>query len=123
MQAAVKAKVLKDRRASRVRFKIRGSNRNKRKRIFFHVTNKFLYAQLIDEISGKTLLSVTTRKKGEKSAKNLEAAKGLADAFAQQLQSKGVAADEGFLFDRAGKLYHGRVKAFADQLREKGLKL
>lgn len=83
-------------------------------------SNKEIYAQLIDDNSGKTILSVSSRDK-EIDAKGtkLEQAVAVGKAVAEKAVSAGVL---NCAFDRNGYLYHGRVKALADAAREAGLK-
>lgn len=121
-----KIRELRERRKKRVRAKLKERNRQKKLRIYFHVSNRYLYAQLIDDESGKTLVTTTTAipplKTGE-CTKNKEAAKRLAEHFAQVLRQKGLSDEKGYVFDRGAKLYHGRVKVFAETLREQGIKI
>ena len=124
MKVQEKIKALSDRRKKRVRYAVCSVNRTKRPRIYIYLSNKYITAQLIDEKEGKTLLSASTQEasfKG-KSTKNKVAAEALAELFAKKMQDKDVSDEQGFIFDRGSKLYHGRIKAFADKLREKGLK-
>lgn len=127
MSAITRLNTLRERRKRRVRAKIQAGNRSDRKRIYLHVSNRYLYAQLIDDAAKKTIFSVTTlsadlSKKG-KSAKNKEAAKALAENFASSLSKFSLSPDTGYVFDRGEKLYHGRVRVFAEALREKGIKI
>ena len=82
-----------------------------------------LQAQLIDDESKKTLFSLSTADKTVKqktpSGGNIKAALILGESFSMLAKEKGVTQ---IIFDRAGYLYHGRVKAFADALRKGGLK-
>ena len=105
------------RRHRRVRGKVQGSP--ERPRLVVHRSNRGIAAQLVDDLSGKTLasaswLSLKTSFKGDKSEQAAEVGKLLA-ASAKQ------AGVESVVFDRAGYLYHGRVKALADGAREGGL--
>lgn len=79
-----------------------------------------IYAQLIDDGSGKTLASASTteKKSGKKSGGNVASAKEIGKAIAQRAQEKGI---KKVVFDRGGYLYHGRIKALADAAREAGL--
>ena len=83
-------------------------------------SNKEIYAQLIDDNSGKTILAVSSRDK-EIDAKGtkLEQAVAVGKAVAEKALNAGVLT---CAFDRNGYLYHGRVKALADAAREAGLK-
>ncbi|MCB1145425.1 MAG: 50S ribosomal protein L18 [Leptospiraceae bacterium] len=125
MSVDTKKKELADRRKNRVRKKIKEVNRTGKPRIFFAVTNKHLYAQLINDESGATLMSVSSlhpklRQPG-KSLKNKEYAKKLAELFVETMQEKSLKLDQGYVFDRGASLYHGRVQVFAETLREKGV--
>jgi large subunit ribosomal protein L18 len=105
------------RRHRRVRGKVRGTA--ERPRLVVFRSNRGIEAQLVDDVSGRTLASASwlaLRKtfKGDKSAQATEVGKLLAE----QAKQAGVAA---CVFDRAGYLYHGRVKALADGAREGGL--
>lgn len=84
----------------------------------FRSNNEF-YAQLIDDINSKTLLSVSSLKDAD--AKGTKIEKSI--TVGKKLGEKAVAANiTDVVFDRGGYLYHGRVKAFADAAREAGLK-
>ena len=82
-----------------------------------------IYAQIIDDSLGSTLVSASTLEKtvrGDlKSFGNLDAAKVVGKTIAERAKSKGI---ETVVFDRGGYIYHGRVKALADAARENGLK-
>ncbi|RME93819.1 MAG: 50S ribosomal protein L18 [Candidatus Hydrogenedentota bacterium] len=121
MSAETKVKLLRFRRKRRVRSKLKAFNRSGRKRIYFHITNKNLYAQVIDDSTGQTLATVTTvSKNSDKNMANKQQAEALAERLAAKMQEKGLTSEK-FVFDRGGKRYHGRVKVFADKLREKGI--
>jgi len=85
-------------------------------------SGKNLYAQLIDDMKGHTLFSFSTNMSGLKNkiayGGNVKAAASLGEAFAKQAKEKGF---NKIVFDRAGYLYHGRVKAFAEGARKNGL--
>jgi large subunit ribosomal protein L18 len=93
-----------------------------RPRLYLHRSLNNLYAQVIDDTQGKVLFGVSTLSKDVKSkitsGGNVAAAKILGEALGIQAKSKGITK---VCFDRAGYRYHGRVKAFADSAREKGL--
>jgi len=80
-------------------------------------------AQLIDDVEGKTLISLSTLDKEFKKANpkggNLKSAAALGEQLAKAAQAKGIT---DVVFDRGGYIYHGRVKAFADSARKAGLK-
>jgi large subunit ribosomal protein L18 len=91
-------------------------------RLVVYRSNKFIYAQIIDDLKGSTLVQANTQEDGFKSLgskKNLEAAKMLGSLIGQRAVEKKV---ERVLFDRNGYEYHGRIKALAEGAREAGLK-
>ncbi|MEL6359059.1 MAG: 50S ribosomal protein L18 [Bacteroidota bacterium] len=103
----------------RIRKKVSGTAQRPRLSIFR--SNKFIYAQLIDDASGKTLLQASSYEaaianEGTKS----EQAKQVGLLLADRAKAAGV---ETAVFDRGGYLYHGRVKSLADGAREGGLQL
>ena len=119
--------LLKDRRKRRVRFKLQSNNKLKLKRVSFIASNRYLYAQLIDSQSGKTLFGTSTlvfrkNKEDKSSYTNKDFSKKLADSFFDQIKSI-IKEDESFIFDRGFRLYHGKVKDFVEQLRSRGLKI
>jgi len=91
-------------------------------RLSIHKSIKNLHAQLIDDISGHTLLSLSTNigafKAKTGSGGNVKAASMFGEQFAEEAAKKGFSK---VVFDRGGYLYHGRIKAFADACRKKGL--
>jgi large subunit ribosomal protein L18 len=104
------------RRHRRVRGKIRGTA--ERPRLAVYRSNRGIFAQLVDDDAGKTIVSsswTTVGAKGDKSTQAAEVGKALAAAA----KKAGI---ETVVFDRAGYLYHGRVKALAEGAREGGLK-
>jgi large subunit ribosomal protein L18 len=109
-------------RKRRVRKKIEGSSERPRLTVF--KTARHIYAQIIDDSKGITLLSASTISKDIKSkAKgiggNIKGAKLIGETLGKKGKQKGV---EEIVFDRNGFLYHGRIKALADAARENGLK-
>lgn len=83
-------------------------------------SNKEIYAQLIDDNSGKTLVSVSSRDKEiNATGTKIDVAKTVGKAIAEKAAKIGI---DAVAFDRNGFLYHGRVKALADAAREAGLK-
>lgn len=82
---------------------------------------KHIYAQVIDDLSGKTLASASTNEKGAKDPKggNCNAAVTVGTRLAERAKAAGVQA---IVFDRNGFRYHGRIKALADAARKGGLK-
>ena len=105
----------------RIREKISGSA--SRPRLCVYRSLKYIYAQIIDDAQGTTLVSASTFEKevrsGLKATGNIEASKLLGKTIAERAKSKGI---ETVVFDRGGYLYHGRVKAVAEAARESGLK-
>jgi large subunit ribosomal protein L18 len=105
------------RRHSRVREKIRGSARRPRLAVFRSITH--IYAQLIDDDSGRTLVTASsvdaTDGKGNKS----ERAKAVGASLGEKAKAKGIGEA---VFDRGGYRYHGRVKALGDAARSAGLR-
>lgn len=108
-------------RQKRVRRKVSGTTERPRLNIFR--SGKNIYAQIINDLEGKTLVSSSSLDKDLKSkikvGSNKEAAKLVGQDIAEKAKAKGI---ETVTFDRAGYLYHGRVKSLADGAREGGLK-
>ena len=102
----------------RVRKKISGSAECPRLNVYR--SNKNIYAQLIDDQAGETLVSASTQDKDLKleSTANIEAANKVGELIANRAKEKGI---ETVVFDRGGYLYHGRVAAVAQGAREAGL--
>jgi len=102
----------------RIRRKVKGSN--DRPRLAIYRSLNHIYAQVIDDLSGKTLVSASTTEKDLRGATggNLEAAKRVGQAIAERAIAKGI---EQVVFDRGGYLYHGRIKALTDAARSAGL--
>ena len=91
-----------------------------RPRLSVFRSNKEIYAQLIDDNSGKTLAAASSRDKDiEAKGTKTEVATAVGKAIAEKAKKAGV---ETVAFDRGGNLYHGRVKALAEGAREAGLK-
>lgn len=113
----------KNDRRDRIRFRIRKtvSGTDQRPRLAVFRSNKEIYAQLIDDVNGKTITAASSRDKGIDASKEnkVEAAKLVGKAIAEKAQKEGV---ESISFDRGGYLYHGRVKSLAEGAREGGLK-
>ncbi len=105
-------------RRKRVRAKISGTAARPRLSVYRSLSN--IYAQLIDDVSGVTLVSASTVEKGaEGYGGNKEAAKKVGETLAKRAIEKGITE---VVFDRGGYLYHGRVQELADGAREGGLK-
>ena len=107
-------KALRDRRHARIRARINGTAERPRLSIF--LSNRYLYAQVIDDEKGVTLASATS--KGLKGKTMTEAAKVVGENIAKAAVAKGVAK---VVFDRGGFTYSSRVKALADAARAGGL--
>lgn len=107
-------------RRDRIRRKIQGTSA--RPRLAIHRSLNHIYAQIINDVEGKTLLGLSTKSKefpALKDAGNVKGAKELGKLIAKKALEKKILE---VVFDRSGFLYHGRVKAFADGAREEGLK-
>ena len=105
-------------RHSRVRSKISGTAERPRLSVFR--SENHIYAQIIDDVAGNTLVAASTVEKGfEGNGGNCDAAKKVGSVLAERALKKGV---EEVVFDRGGYIYHGRVKALAEGAREGGLK-
>jgi len=108
-------------RHTRIRKRVQGTT--ERPRLAVHFSGKNIYAQVIDDEKGTTLVSATTTEKtfkGEKSTRaNTATAEKIGKLIAERSKSKSV---EKVVFDRGGFMYHGKVKALADAAREGGLK-
>lgn len=103
---------------SRIRRKIRGTSDRPRLAVFRSI--KHIYAQVIDDDNGKTLISASTveQKLKVKSGSDVDGAKEIGKVIAERALSAGI---EHVVFDRGGYVYHGRVKALLDATREAGL--
>jgi large subunit ribosomal protein L18 len=108
-------------RKARVRKKIMGSK--KRPRLNVYRSNKHIYAQLVEDMDGGTIVSVSTLSKEFRQdvskMKKVDAAKKVGELIGKFAKEKNI---EKVVFDRSGYLYHGRVKALAEGAREAGLK-
>jgi len=111
-----------ERRTAKVRRNVRRAA-GQRARLSVFRSSKHIYAQIIDDTKGETLVSASSLEKemrtSFKTGANIEAAKAVGKRVAERATSKGVTQ---VIFDRGGYLYHGRVKALADAAREGGLK-
>jgi large subunit ribosomal protein L18 len=105
----------RDRRRKRIRAKIFGTDKKPRLSVFR--SNKYIVAQLIDDLKGNTLASATSKNIKGKSI--LEKAKAVGVSVAEQAKTKNI---KTAVFDRGGYLYTGSVSAVADGAREAGLK-
>ena len=109
-------------RKLRIRRRIRkiSAGTENRPRLSVFRSNKEIYAQLIDDNSGKTLAAASSRDKAiEVKGTKTEVANAVGKAIAEKAKKAGI---ENVAFDRGGNLYHGRVKSLAEGAREAGLK-
>ena len=105
-------------RHARVRGKISGTAEMPRLCVFR--SENHIYAQIINDVEGKTLAAASTVEKAfEGNGSNVEAAKKIGALIAERALKKGI---ENVVFDRGGYIYHGRVQALAEGARESGLK-
>jgi large subunit ribosomal protein L18 len=106
---------------ARIRRKVAGTPQ--RPRLAIYRTLKHIYAQVVDDRSGSTLVSASSVDPGLRpqvsAGGNISAAKVVGKTVAERAKAKGI---EAVVFDRGGYLYHGRVKALAEAAREAGLK-
>ena len=117
MVKTVNKKAMRLHRHVRVRGKISGTPECPRLNVFR--SNANIYAQLIDDVNGVTLVSANTlEKEFEGATGNVEAAKKVGLVLAERAKAKGI---EDVVFDRGGYMYHGRVAALAEGAREGGL--
>jgi len=118
MVGKIDKKAMRLKRHVRVRGKISGTPERPRLNVFR--SNANIYAQIIDDVNGVTLVSASTLDKDfEGAAGNCEAAKKVGQVIAERAKAKGI---EEVVFDRGGYVYHGRVAALAEGARESGLK-
>lgn len=107
---------------ARVRSKKRLHPTADKPRVVVYKSNQYLYAQVIDDLSGKVVLSVSSRSKelkDQKLGKNVKSAEIIGKVLGQKLKEKKI---EAICFDRNGFKYHGKVKALADACRSEGIK-
>mgnify|MGYP006075559835 CR=1 FL=1 len=110
-------KMERQRRHIRVRRKISGTA--ERPRLCVYKSNSNIYAQIIDDVVGNTLVSASTLDKEVKTKKsNIEAAKEVGTLIAKRAVSKNI---KTVVYDRSGYIYHGIVKELAEAAREGGL--
>ncbi|MBO3759944.1 50S ribosomal protein L18 [Ciceribacter sp. L1K23] len=109
------------RRANRVRRQIKAVA-NGRPRLSVHRSSKNIYAQIIDDVAGRTLAAASTLdgdlKKGLKTGADIAAAAAVGKLVAERASKAGV---KDVVFDRGAFIYHGRIKALAEAAREGGL--
>src|SRR5579871_1246351 len=126
----IEKKAIRSRIHERIRHKLRGTAERPRLAVFRSVAH--IYAQVIDDNHGRTLVAASSvdkggagkpakgskGKTGKSSGGNVAAAKAIGKLVAERAKEKGISK---VVFDRGGYLYHGRVKALADAAREAGL--
>ena len=121
MKLLKKKQSLRQKRIWRIRKKIAGTEA--RPRLCVSFTNKHIYAQAIDDETGKTLVSVSSLGKDlrdEKLSANRNSAVQLGKIFAEKAKAADITS---VVFDRHGRPYHGRVKDFAEAVREGGIQI
>jgi large subunit ribosomal protein L18 len=104
----------------RIRKRISGTSKRPRMTVFR--SNKQIYVQLVDDLTGETVVSASSKSKEVADKKNItktEQAKLVGKLLAERSLAKGI---DSVVFDRNGYLYHGRIKTLADSAREGGLK-
>jgi large subunit ribosomal protein L18 len=111
-----KRNAIRQRIHDRIRRKLSGTEARPRLNVYRSLNH--IYAQVIDDQSGATLVSASTLALKVKSGGNVAAAKEIGKAVAERAVEKGI---KKVVFDRGGFLYHGRIKALADAAREAGL--
>jgi len=117
--------IIRKRKNLRVRRSIRARVQGtpERPRMIIVKSNKYLYTQIIDDLNHKVIIAASTLEKTVKeklkSAKSLEAAKTMGEVIAERLKEKKI---DSVVFDRNVYVYSGRVKAFADAARGKGIR-
>lgn len=115
--STIHRKTIRQRIHKRIRRKVTGTT--ERPRLAVHYSNQHIYAQVIDDSAGKTLVSASTMDKSfEKASSNIESAQKVGKLLAERAKGSNISA---VVFDRGGHLYHGKVKALADAAREAGL--
>ena len=114
-------KIVRDRIHKRIRKKVSGTA--DRPRLCVHFSGKHVYAQVVDDDAGKTLIAAATTEKAvigkSKTASNRASAEIVGKTIAERAKAKKI---DNVVFDRGGFIYHGKVKALADAAREGGLK-
>ena len=111
----------KSERRQRIQYRIRKivSGTAARPRLSVFRSNKEIYAQLIDDVNGVTLLAASSREKEIGKGTNVEVANAVGKLVAEKALKAGI---DNVTFDRGGYLYHGRIKSLAEGARAAGLK-
>jgi len=105
------------RKKTRIRKKVFGTA--ERPRMVIHKSNKYIYVQFVDDLKGKTLLSISSSTLKLEHSANIKASICLGEAAGKKAILVGI---KQVVFDRGGYIYHGKVRAFADAARKAGLK-
>jgi large subunit ribosomal protein L18 len=108
--------VIRQRVHARIRERMQGTEARPRLNVYRSLNH--IYAQVIDDAKGETLVSASTLASKVKTGGNIAAAKEVGKLVAERAREKGI---KQVVFDRGGYLYHGRIKALADSAREAGL--
>jgi large subunit ribosomal protein L18 len=109
--------LIRERIHTKIRKRLRGTTERPRLAVFRSL--KHIYAQVIDDTTGRTIVSASSNEKEASiSGGNVDGAKAIGKLVAERAMAKGVKA---VVYDRGGYIYHGRVKALADAAREAGL--
>ena len=116
MITQTKRNAIRQRIHARIRAKLAGTAERPRLNVYRSLNN--IYAQVIDDQKGQTLVSASTISLKLKTGGNVAAAKEIGKAVAEKAVEKGI---KKVVFDRGGYLYHGRIKALADAARAAGL--
>jgi large subunit ribosomal protein L18 len=106
------------RRHARVRRKVSGTA--ERPRLAVYRSNRHIYVQLIDDDAARTIASASDREVQAGGEGKTDVAKAVGELIAERAKASGI---ERVVFDRGGRLYHGRVAALAEGAREKGLQI
>lgn len=115
--STINRKAIRRKIHNRIRRKVTGTAA--RPRLAVHYSNQHIYAQIIDDSVGKTLISASTLDKAfENASSNIESSQKVGQLLAERAKGSNISS---VVFDRGGHLYHGKVKALADAAREAGL--
>jgi large subunit ribosomal protein L18 len=114
--SALSIREARARRQRRIRGRVTGTPERPRVSVFR--SNKAIYAQIVDDLAGVTVVAARSAEVESSGLNKSEVAKKVGTLLAQRAKDKGV---ERVVFDRSGYLYHGRVKALAEGAREGGL--
>lgn len=118
---SIKSRKSRERRRRRIRMKLSGTSERPRLNVFRSLDH--IYAQVIDDVQGRTLASASSLDKDLRSEMSDKTKKEQAELVGKTVAERAkVAGIETVVFDRGGFLYHGRIKALADGAREGGLK-